>query len=334
LASLGARSLDEVVGRTDLLWQVSRGAAHLDDLDLNPILARADSGDRPVRCTIEGRNEVPESLDALMIKDAAPLFSHGEKMQLQYNVQNTLRAIGTKFSSRITRQFGMTGLRPDHVTVRLRGTAGQSLGAFAVQGLRLEVFGEANDYVGKGLSGGTIVVRPLTSSPLASNENTIIGNTVLYGATAGHLFAAGQAGERFAVRNSGAEAVVEGCGSNGCEYMTGGTVVILGTVGDNFAAGMTGGMAFVYDLEEDFEHRINGESVVYQRIETAHWEEVCRGLIEEHRAATQSNWAASILTDWEVERVRFWQIVPKEMIDRLEHPVRIERPAAADASAD
>jgi glutamate synthase (NADPH/NADH) large chain len=255
-------------------------------------------------------------------------------MQLQYNVQNTLRAIGTKFSSRITRQFGMTGLRPDHVTVRLRGTAGQSLGAFAVQGLRLEVFGEANDYVGKGLSGGTIVVRPLTSSPLASNENTIIGNTVLYGATAGKLFASGQAGERLAVRNSGAEAVVEGCGSNGCEYMTGGTVVILGTVGDNFAAGMTGGMAFVYDLEEDFEHRINGETVVYQRIETAHWEEVCRGLIEEHRAATQSNWAASILTDWEVERVRFWQIVPKEMIDRLEHPVRIERPAAADASAD
>jgi glutamate synthase (NADPH/NADH) large chain len=141
LASLGARSLNEVVGRTDLLWQVSRGAVHLDDLDLNPILARADSGEKPVRCTIEGRNEVPESLDAQMIKDAAPLFSHGEKMQLQYNVQNTLRAIGTKLSSRITRQFGMTELRPDHVTVRLRGSAGQSLGAFAVQGLRLEVFG-------------------------------------------------------------------------------------------------------------------------------------------------------------------------------------------------
>jgi glutamate synthase (NADPH) large chain len=330
LASLGMPLLSEVVGRTDLLQQMSRGAEHLDDLDLNPILVRADSGENPVRCTIEGRNEVPESLDAQMIEDAAPLFGHGEKMQLQYNVQNTLRAIGTKLSSRITRQFGMTGLRPDHITVRLRGTAGQSLGAFAVQGLRLEVFGEANDYVGKGLSGGTIVVRPLTSFPLPSNRNTIIGNTVLYGATAGKLFAAGQAGERFAVRNSGAEAVVEGCGSNGCEYMTGGTAVILGPVGDNFAAGMTGGMAFVYDTDDDFEHRINVESVIYQRIAVPYWEEVCRSLIAEHRQATQSDWAASILADWEVERVRFWQIVPQEMIARLEHP--IDEKAAVSAA--
>ncbi len=139
--------------------------------------------------------------------------------------------------------------------MRLRGSAGQSLGAFAVQGLKLEVFGDANDYVGKGLSGATIVVRPGPSSALRSNENTIIGNTVLYGATAGALFAAGQAGERFAVRNSGAEAVVEGCGSNGCEYMTGGTVVILGQFGDNFGAGFTGGMAFVYDPDDLFEKR-------------------------------------------------------------------------------
>ncbi|MEM9682618.1 MAG: glutamate synthase large subunit [Pseudomonadota bacterium] len=332
LASLGKRSLDDVVGRTDLLWQMSRGAEHLDDLDLNPLLARADSGEKPVRCTIEGRNEVPESLDAQMIEDAAPLFGHGEKMQLQYNARNTLRAIGTKMSSQITRQFGMTGLPPDHVTVRLRGSAGQSLGAFAVQGLRLEMFGEANDYVGKGLSGGTIVVRPLTSFPLPSNQNTIIGNTVLYGATSGTLYAAGQAGERFAVRNSGATAVVEGCGSNGCEYMTGGIAAILGPVGDNFAAGMTGGLAFVYDVDDDFEHRINDETVVYQRMATDHWEEVCRALIAAHQEATQSEWAASILADWEVERVRFWQVVPKEMIDRLEHP--LGDPDAARRSAE
>src|SRR5271166_6458875 len=158
----------------------------------------------------------------------------------------------------------MSGLQPGHLTVRLRGSAGQSLGAFAVQGLKLEVFGDANDYVGKGLSGATIVVRPSPSSPLRSNENTIIGNTVLYGATAGALFAAGQAGERFAVRNSGAVAVVEGCGSNGCEYMTGGTAVILGPVGDNFAAGMSGGMAFVYDPADSFEHRVNPDNVIYQ----------------------------------------------------------------------
>src|SRR3546814_3341862 len=177
-----------------------------------------------------GRNEVPETLDAQIIADATPLFEDGEKMQLQYSIRNTHRAIGTKLSSMITRRFGMQGLNPDHMTVRLRGSAGQSLGAFAVQGLKLEVFGDANDSVGKGLSGGTIVVRPLTSSPLASNENTIIGNTVLRSATAGKLFAAGQAGERFCVRNSEAIAVVEGCGSNGCEYMTGRVVVILGSV--------------------------------------------------------------------------------------------------------
>ncbi len=244
LAKLGARSLNEIVGRTDLLMQVSRGAAHLDDLDLNPLLTQPDAGEFGRICTLQGRNEVPDTLDAQMVTDAKRVFEDGEKMQLTYTVRNIQRAIGTRLSAHIVRRFGMDGLKPGHLTVRLRGSAGQSLGAFAVQGVKLEVFGDANDYVGKGLSGGTIVVRPMTSSPLISNRNTIIGNTVLYGATSGKLFAAGEAGERFAVRNSGALAVVEGCGSNGCEYMTGGVAVILGKVGDNFAAGMTGGMAY------------------------------------------------------------------------------------------
>ena len=205
LASLGARSLNEVVGRTDLLAQVSRGAAHLDDLDLNPLLAQADAGGFPRHSTLEGRNEVPETLDQQMIADARALFEDGEKMQLTYNVRNTHRAIGTKLSSRITRRFGMTGLSRAMSRSGCADRPGKVLGAFAVQGLKLEVFGDANDYVGKGLSGGTIVVRPMTASTLATSENTIIGNTVLYGATAGKLFAAGQAGERFAVRNSGAD---------------------------------------------------------------------------------------------------------------------------------
>jgi glutamate synthase (NADPH/NADH) large chain len=321
LASLGARSLNEIVGRTDLLLQVSRGAAHLDDLDLNPILAMADSGDNPTYCTLEGRNEVPETLDAQIIEDARALFEEGEKMQLQYTIQNTHRAIGTKLSSKITRRFGMAGLRPNHVTVRLRGSAGQSLGAFAVQGLKLEVFGDANDYVGKGLSGGTIVVRPMTASLLETGTNTIIGNTVLYGATAGSLFAAGQAGERFCVRNSGATAVVEGCGSNGCEYMTGGMAAILGEVGENFAAGMTGGMAFVYDPQELLPGRINPDSVVYQRLETEHWEGVVKQLVRRHREETLSPRAERLLAHWPQERDNFWQVVPKEMIERLEHPL-------------
>jgi glutamate synthase (NADPH) large chain len=329
LASLGARGLNEVIGRTDLLMQVSRGSAHLDDLDLNPILAQADPGEYPRYCTLEGRNEVPESLDAQMIKDAQPLFEVGEKMQLTYSVRNTHRAVGTRLSSLIARRFGMTGLQPGHVTVRLRGTAGQSLGAFAVQGLKIEVFGDANDYVGKGLSGGAIVVRPMVSSPLIAHQNTVVGNTVLYGATSGTLFAAGQAGERFAVRNSGARAVVEGCGSNGCEYMTGGTIVVLGKVGDNFAAGMTGGMAFVYDAGDEFPSRVNGESVAWQRVLTPYWEGVLRALVEEHARESQSRFAQQLLLDWERELPRFWQVVPKEMLARLPAPLVLAAPQAA-----
>jgi glutamate synthase (NADPH/NADH) large chain len=315
------RTLAEVIGRTDLLHQVSRGAEYLDDLDLNPLLVQADPGPHARYCTIEGRNEVPETLDAQMIKDAAALFERGEKMQLAYAIRNTHRAIGTKFSSKIVRRFGMTGLQPGHLTVRLRGSAGQSLGAFGVRGLKLEVFGDANDYVGKGLSGADIVVRPAPSSPLHSQDNTIIGNTCLYGATAGTLFAAGQAGERFAVRNSGANAVVEGCGSNGCEYMTGGTVVVLGPVGDNFGAGFTGGMAFVYDREELFEKRLNPDTLTWQRVATEHWEQVLRDLVEQHVAQTSSRYGAMLLHDWPREIGRFWQIVPKEYVKYLAQPL-------------
>ncbi len=328
LADLGARSLDEIIGRTELLGQVSRGSAHLDDLDLNPLLAQADSGGFSRYCTVEGRNEVPESLDARMIEGASALFSDGEKMQLQYNIRNTQRAIGAKLSALITRRFGMHGLTPGHVTVRLRGSAGQSLGAFAVQGLKLEVLGDANDYVGKGLSGATIVVRPPTSARLVSNENVILGNTVLYGATSGKLFAAGQVGERFSVRNSGACAVVEGCGSNGCEYMTGGTAVILGPVGDNFAAGMTGGMAFIYDSDDELERKLNMDTVILQRIETYYWEGHCRDLIAEHARETQSSWAQRLIDDWDFELTKFRQVIPKEMVGRLEHPATISEAGA------
>ncbi|KTU00012.1 glutamate synthase [Sphingomonas yabuuchiae] len=322
LARLGVRSLDEVIGRTELLRQVSRGAEHLDDLDLNPVLAKVDATDAERRFSLSTfRNEVPDSLDAQIIKDAAAVFSRGEKMQLTYSVRNTHRAVGTRLSSEITRTFGMSKLADGHVTVRLRGSAGQSLGAFLCKGITLEVFGDANDYVGKGLSGGTIIVRPAVSSPLASQKNTIIGNTVLYGATSGRLFAAGQAGERFAVRNSGAIVVVEGCGANGCEYMTGGTAVVLGEVGANFGAGMTGGMAFIYDPEERFARRANPENIVWQRLASAHWEGVLRGLVEEHAARTDSKWSKGLLEDWDRVAGHFWQVCPKEMLTRLAHPL-------------
>ena len=322
LARLGCRSLDEVIGRTELLRQVSRGAEHLDDLDLNPILAKVDAADHERRFSLDTwRNEVPDSLDAQMIRDAAPVFSRGERMQLTYSVRNTHRAVGTRLSSEITRTIGMSQLNDGHVTIRLRGSAGQSLGAFLCKGITLEVFGDANDYVGKGLSGGIIVVRPVVSSTLESHENTILGNTVLYGATSGRLFAAGQAGERFAVRNSGADVVVEGCGANGCEYMTGGTAVVLGEVGANFAAGMSGGMAFVYDAARSFERRVNGDSVVWQRLTSRAWEAVLYDLIVAHRDATDSKWSTTLIDEWDRARDHFWQVVPREMLSRLPHPL-------------
>jgi glutamate synthase (NADPH/NADH) large chain len=322
LARLGYRSLDEVIGRTELLRQVSRGAEHLDDLDLNPILAKVDAPDHQRRFNLSTfRNDVPDSLDAQMIRDAAPVFARREKMQLTYTVRNTHRAVGTRLSAEITSKFGMKALNDGHVHIRLRGSAGQSLGAFAVHGVTLEVFGEANDYVGKGLSGGTIIVRPMVSSPLESKANTIIGNTVLYGATAGTLLAAGQAGERFAVRNSGATVVVEGCGANGCEYMTGGTAVILGRTGENFGAGMTGGMAFVLDEDGAFETRANPESIVWRRLGSAYWEARLKSLIALHATKTDSRWSNTILDDWDRWRDHFWQVVPKEMLTRLSHPL-------------
>jgi glutamate synthase (NADPH/NADH) large chain len=322
LASVGARSIDEVIGRADLLTQVSRGAEHLDDLDLNPLLIKVDQGEPIDYARGKPRNAVLDTLDAQVVADAEPFFKDGEKMQLSYAVQNTLRSIGTRVSSHIVQRFGMkNGLQPDHLTIKLTGSAGQSLGAFAAPGLKIEVMGEANDYVGKGLSGGIVVVRPPLGSGLVPHENAIIGNTVLYGATAGSLFANGRAGERFCVRNSGAEVVVEGCGSNGCEYMTGGLAVILGRFGDNFAAGMTGGMAYLYDPEGEIDLRLNGETVIAVPIESGAWEAQLKGLVERHVRETGSPRASEILRHWAEELPRFRQIVPKEMLTRLEHPL-------------
>ncbi|QUT05065.1 glutamate synthase large subunit [Sphingobium phenoxybenzoativorans] len=330
VARLGFRSLDEIVGRTELLRQVSRGAEHLDDLDLNPILAKVDAPDHERRFTLDAwRNEVPDSLDAQILNDAKAVFERGEKMQLTYTVRNTHRAVGTRLSAKITEKFGMSSLADGHVTVRLRGSAGQSLGAFLCKGIKLEVFGDSNDYVGKGLSGGIIAVRPMVSTPLDSRHNTIIGNTVLYGATSGKLFAAGQAGERFAVRNSGAEVVVEGCGANGCEYMTGGTAVILGDTGANFGAGMTGGMAFILDEHGVFPSRANPESIVWQRLDSVYWETRLKALIAEHAVATDSRWSHTLLDDWDRWRDHVWQVCPKEMISRLEYPLSDREEAVA-----
>ncbi|WP_341233060.1 glutamate synthase large subunit [uncultured Sulfitobacter sp.] len=322
LASIGARSLDDVIGRADLLAQVSRGSAHLDDLDLNPLLITVDGASEIVYDRNKPRNAVLDTLDAEIVRDAARFLEDGEKMQLSYAVQNTHRTVGTRTSSHIIRRFGMNNqLQPDHLTVKLTGSAGQSLGAFAAPGLKLEVSGDANDYVGKGLSGGTIVVRPSMASTITAAENTIIGNTVLYGATKGFLFAAGRAGERFAVRNSGAHVVIEGCGSNGCEYMTGGVAVILGSIGANFGAGMTGGMAYLYDPEGRADSMLNTETLVTCPVTVDHWENELKTLIERHLEETNSRKAADILQHWSIEKDHFVQICPKEMLIHIPAPL-------------
>ena len=313
LAGLGAKSLEDVIGRADLLKQVSRGAAHLDDLDLNPLLVRVDPHARPPRSARTQRNAVAKSLDEQILKDAAAVFTRGEKMQLVYDVKNTDRAVGARVSSAIVRKYGKDGLANGQLTLRLRGSAGQSLGAFSANGLVIELEGDANDYVGKGLSGAVIAVRPFGGCRAFRPGDAIIGNTVLYGATSGALFAAGRAGQRFAVRNSGAEVVVEGCGANGCEYMTGGTAVILGPVGDNFAAGMTGGEAFVLDEDGRLDPRLNPESVVVLTLDEAA-ETRCRALIARHAKLTGSLHAASLLNDWDRRKRAIRHVAP---VDRV-----------------
>jgi glutamate synthase (NADPH/NADH) large chain len=302
LASLGLRSLHEAVGRTDLLRQVSRGDGHLDDLDLNPLLVRV--GESEARSAEAPYNAVPDTLDARIVEDAARFLEGREKMSLTYAVRNTQRAIGARISSHIVRRYGST-LPSGHLTLKLRGAAGQSLAAWGMTGLRVELDGEANDYVGKGLSGAEIVVRPTS---WAAGE-ALIGNTCLYGATSGALFAAGAAGERFAVRNSGATAVVEGCGAHGCEYMTGGTVVILGTTGWNFGAGMSGGEAFVLDPAGDAGARFNADSVIGGAVigEAA---KRLKGLVTRHAAETGSPLARGLIETWPDAVTRFRQVLP------------------------
>ena len=321
LADLGFKSLNEVIGRTDLLRQVSKGSPNLDDLDLNPLFVQADPGKNKRYCEKPEINAVPDTLDQKLWPEIEDKIDKKEKISQEFEIKNTDRAVGTRISYHLYKKFGNNNLDENSIELNFKGSAGQSFGAFAIKGLKLILKGDANDYVAKGLSGGTIVIKLQDESNLVSNENTIIGNTVLYGATSGKLLAAGQAGERFAVRNSGATAVVEGCDSNGCEYMTGGNIIILGDIGDNFGAGMTGGMAFIYDPENQFDKKVNPESVVWQTPETKFWIEHLRKLIQEHAIETNSTISKKIVENFENEINNFVQVCPKEMLDKLENPI-------------
>ncbi len=325
LAELGFKSLNEIIGRTDLLMQVSKASSNLDDLDLNPLFVQADNGENKRYCEVQEINAVPDTLDQKIWPEIEDALDKSEKIEKEYLIKNTNRAIGTRISYNLYKKYGYEKLIDGILTLNFKGSAGQSFGAFSTKGLKLILKGDANDYVGKGLSGATISIKLPDESNLVSCENTIIGNTVLYGATSGKLFAAGQAGERFAVRNSGATTVIEGCGSNGCEYMTGGNVVILGNVGDNFAAGMTGGMAFIYEQSKDFEKKVNQDSVIWQKIETDYWINYLKKLIYEHYLETNSQLSKRILDNFDKEIENFIQVCPKEMLDKLEKPITLNK---------
>ncbi len=325
LAKLGFKSLNDIIGRTDLLMQVSKASPNLDDLDLNPLFVQADPGNNKRYCETQEINKVPETLDEEIWPDIEKsLDNYSEKMDKEFLIKNTNRAVGTRISHYLYKKYGYEKLEDNFLTLNFKGSAGQSFGAFAAKGLKLNLKGDANDYVGKGLSGATISIKLPDESNLTSSENTIIGNTVLYGATSGKLFAAGQAGDRFAVRNSGAISVIEGCDSNGCEYMTGGTVVILGNVGDNFAAGMTGGMAFIYDKSNEFEKKVNPDSVVWQNVETNYWLDLLRELVKEHSEETGSLLSEKIISNFEEEKKNFIQVCPKEMLNKLQNPITLK----------
>ncbi len=324
LASLGYKSINEIIGRTDLLSQINKGASNLDDLDLNPLLVQADPGSNPRYCKEKIINKVPETLDEKIWSEIKNKIDITKKNEFNYEIENTFRSVGTRLSHYVYKKFRNENLKPDTINIKLNGSAGQSLGAFLTTGIKILVEGDTNDYVGKGLSGGFIIVRPSSKSNIKSNDNTIIGNTVLYGATSGKLFASGQAGERFAVRNSGSLAIVEGCGAHGCEYMTGGTAIILGQVGDNFGAGMTGGMAFVYDKENKFENYANPNSIIWQPVETKHWKEYLKNNLNEFLKETNSKIAEKIISNFEAELKNFVQVCPVEMLDKLDEPISLK----------
>ncbi|CAB4582093.1 unannotated protein [freshwater metagenome] len=329
LASLGFRTLDEAIGQVELIdskhavehWKAS-------GLDLSPILYLPEIAEGASRRCISTQDHgLDLALDNELIRQAAPALDRRERVEIASPIRNVNRTVGTMLGSELTRRFGGDGLPDDTITIAFEGSAGQSFGAFLPKGITLRLEGDANDYTGKGLSGGRIVVRPSKSATFAAEDNIIAGNVVLYGATQGEMFLRGIVGERFCVRNSGATAVVEGVGDHGCEYMTGGRVVVLGPTGRNFGAGMSGGMAFVYDPDNTFLLRVNPEMIDLDRPDAGDLEWL-QDRIEKHRHETGSAVAESMLNSWAESSSKFVKVMPKDFKRVLE----AERKALAEGT--
>ena len=315
MAKIGVRSMAELIGRTDLLSIKEAQTSKARGLDLKPILESAGMVLPSAQyCMFNNEPHDKGELAEAMLADCLPAIEQKTGGIFHYTVQNRHRSIGARLSGEIARRWGNTGMTDKPITVRLKGTAGQSFGVWNAGGLHLELEGDANDYVGKGMAGGRIVIKPPRNARYEARESTIIGNTCLYGATGGKLFAVGQAGERFAVRNSGAHAVTEGCGDHGCEYMTGGVVVVLGRTGVNFGAGMTGGFAYVLDERRNFVDRYNHELIDIHRVVSEHMgahENYLRSVVAEYAKVSGSRWAAQILDDWADFVGKFWLVKPR-----------------------
>lgn len=313
MAELGFRTVNEMVGQADALSVRPIDNAHwkLKNLDLSAILFKAPDNGLTLYNSETQDHGLGHVLDHELIKAAQPAILHKEPVFRSFDIKNTDRALGTMLSNEISKVYKGVGLPPDTVNFKFKGSAGQSYGAFAARGLSLELEGEANDYVGKGLSGARLVIYPFEEVRYVPEKNIILGNVALYGATSGELFARGQAGERFAVRNSGATAVVEGVGDHGCEYMTGGEVLIIGQTGSNFAAGMSGGVAWVYDTKGDFRNKCNREMVDLDPLDQEDELRITQ-LLNKHISLTGSRLAEFILSDWPTQSAHFIKVFPKE----------------------
>jgi glutamate synthase (NADPH/NADH) large chain len=316
MASMGVRSITELIGHTELLEILPGETSKQRKLDLSPVLANsALVSSKPQYC-IDPHNEPFDKgvLAETMLRDMRDAIAAKSGGKFSYAVSNFHRSIGARISGEIAKRWGNTGMSAAPLIVTLKGSAGQSFGVWNAGGLHLHLEGEANDYVGKGMAAGKIVLKPHARSSFVARDTVIMGNTCLYGATGGELYAAGTAGERFAVRNSGALAVVEGAGDHCCEYMTGGVVCVLGRTGVNFGAGFTGGFAYVLDMERDFVDRYNHELIDIHRVSPEgmgiHVQHL-RGLIEQHVDATESLWGAQLLNDLRSYVGRFWVVKPK-----------------------
>ncbi|MES1926347.1 glutamate synthase large subunit [Salinisphaera sp. T31B1] len=316
MASIGVASLEELIGRTDLLELLPGETPKQQGLDLSPILSDGGlASDVPMYC-VNPHNEPFDKgeLAEQMVADTLEAIENKAGGTFEYTVHNNNRSLGARLSGEIARRHGNLDMSDAPITLKLTGTAGQSFGVFNAGGLHMYLEGDANDYVGKGMAGGRIVIRPSSRTRYVAREATIIGNTCLYGATGGTLYAAGMAGERFGVRNSGATAVVEGIGDHGCEYMTGGCVVVLGHTGVNFGAGMTGGLAYVLDEKREFVDRYNHELIDIHRVVSENMEahrNYLREMIEAYVAETDSAWGATILEDFRDYVGQFWLVKPK-----------------------